>query len=250
MAFQSPSDSLTGSDSGMNGRSEALATIAKLLSTSLLDTEKDREISPVTACARVSVPGLSLKHTKDHGNPSCLSSSQDRQEAEKRAVSLLERPLEELRGTLMLSSNSIAAAKALLQNVYSAFAVLVDSRLHAYAAFLARHALSLEKKQSGKSGESSSKKIATVRGIEEKLTTILSTGAQVDADSIVTRFYVEDEKISFDDGKSTSSPLSFTISMDLTIPRPKGKKESVSVTFATSGTITGTLSIAERPRVV
>ena len=98
-----------------------------------------------------------------------------------------------------------SAAALLQQNLYSSFAVLVDSRLHAYSAFLARHALSLSDE-------------AEAASIREKLSEILVVGSQVAAETMDTRFTTGDGII--DEGSSplSSATLTLHVTLDVSIP--------------------------------
>jgi hypothetical protein len=235
-------------------RSNALVEIASLLSTFHL--EKELELPRVQEfsseiedeCGReimVSCPCLSLHHGKD-GHCGASNHCADRKHAEDHAVCLLARPLkvpkedeeqEEAEPKFIVARS----ARALVQNIYSSFAVLVDSRLHAYTDFLARHALALKsKKYASDAAEESFLNDAAVRGIEEKLAMILATRGQVEADTFVTRFELQTEGMALLDGTKSSAVLNFVVDADFAVPRPHGKKEVVSVSFSTTGTITGT----------
>lgn len=216
-------------------RSDTLAAIARLLSTSHLEKAPEfprhKEFSSMTVVdslqeLTVSCPGLSLHHEKG-GHCGVSDHYADRKHAEDHAVSLLARPLEVHNEEKLNQSGSVLpiarSARALLQNIYASFAVLVDSRLRAYTDFLARHAMTL-----------SSHHGSALQAIEEKLAMILATGAQVEVNTLATKF-------SLCEGTASSSAmLNFGVTMEFAVPRPNGKKEILSISFSTSGKMTGT----------
>jgi hypothetical protein len=230
---------------------DALAEMTGLFSTSLSVKEQEflhaGEMKLVTAEnlreLGVACPSLSLHHGKEvHFGVSGRSTP--RKHAEDHAVNLLSRPLEDLVEMELNETEAMLrifrSARSLLQNVYSSFAVLVDSRLHAYTDFLSRHALTLssKKRRPGVSEENFSH-TAAIEAIEEKLAMIRATGALVEAVNLVTRFELQEEQSSLAEG---AAMLNFVVLMDFEIPRPNGKKAVLSVSFATTGTIAGTYS--------
>lgn len=234
-------------------RSNALFEVASLFSA--FHFEKELEIPHVQEfssvidddCFRelvVSCPCLSLHHEKDTHR--CSSNHcVDRKHAEDHAVCLLARPLkvfredkkQDIAGPKVVVART---ARALVKNIHSSFAVLVDSRLHAYTEFLARHALALtSKKFASDAEEESGINDATVRGLEEKLTMILATGCQIEADTFGMRFELQKECSDLLDCTKSSAMLNFAVEMDFLVPRPHGKKEMVPVSFSTTGKVTG-----------
>lgn len=176
---------------------------------------------------RISTPCLSLKHTKG------LFSSQTRDQAEEYASALLARPLQELLSGEQHES-SFSIGRSLLENVYSSLAVLVDCRLHAYVAFLARRISSAK-------GEDDDVEVNRTRmESESKLVNLIETGTQVSAKRITTHFVVTDhadgDEMSVKD-KTCHSSIRLDVCMDLNVPRYHG----VTVRFSTTGTMEGEL---------
>ena len=170
--------------------------------------------------ASFSCPALSLSH-KEHSN----IDHSNRKHAEDYGVSLLSRPI------VAGSKDTFAEIpNRLMQNIYQSFAVLVDSRLRAYANFLAKHGLSLvDKNSEGADG---------IVQVEEKLETLLKLGGDISAASIATKFEVA-ETIAEADDNVVQLPLQLKVRMNVGIPRPGADKETVPVSFAVPGHITG-----------
>jgi len=216
---------------------EAFNAVAHMLSlTPGSDQEANSHCSEkyhiMTRCVREWVcPSLSLKHSKEERSSSTDPSSSehhghyDRKQAEEHAVILLTRPLKHTTrsSTSTFGSSGIGenAAQLLQQNISASFAILVDSRLHAYSSVLARHALSLPDE---------------VTNVQEKLAEILLVGTRVEVEQVTTQFALSE-------AEDDPSSLTFQVEMDLTIPadRKHSKaKKTISVAFETAGSIHGT----------
>ena len=221
---------------------ERLCDIARILSltpnshsntNSHWDEERHRSVT--RSVHEWVCPGLSLKHGKACSSSDLASSSAsehrycyDRKQAEEHAVELLSRPLQYDTnpvlggiGDVTLRERGDHAAQLLQSNIYSSFAVLMDSRLHAYSTVLARHALSLPEE---------------VPNIQEKLADILLIGTRIEADKMSTQFLLTD-------GKNDHASLTFQVTMELTIPSDRessSKKQTIAVAFETTGSIHGT----------
>jgi len=226
---------LNSSGSSQLNREEALAACLQLLSLSgeadLADSHCNQKNRIMTRSIREwFCPGLSLKHGKEDSATAPSSSSEhhhDRKQAEVHAVSLLARPLKNSNaGGPTVDDDGIGgggfAAEQLQKNLYQSFATLVDSRLHAYSAVLARHALSLPEEAST---------------IQEKLAEILLVGTRVKAEHVSTEF-----RMMTTTGEGSS--ITFQVGMELSIPSDRKNnseaKKIVPVSFETSGTIEGT----------
>ena len=221
---------------------ETLSDIARILSLTP-DSHSDTnshwgERHPcVTRTVREWVcPGLSLKHGKEWSSSDLASSSasdhrycNDRKQAEEHAVDLLSRPLQGHAspvfaggiGNVILGEQGNRVAQLLQSNIYSSFAVLMDSRLHAYSSVLARHAMSMPDE---------------VPNIQEKLAEILLIGTRIEADKMSTLFL----PTAFEKDKAS---LTFQVTMELTIPSDRkgsSKKQTIAVAFETLGSIHGT----------
>jgi len=245
-SLQSPRSSKSCVTAIIMSREEALAAAAQLLSLTRTDHPNSRLAQKLQRTMTRNIrgwvcPGLSLKHDAKEGGGSSSSSNhsshQDREQAEEHAVNLLARPLlvEAAADTTAAAGIGENSARQLQQNLYSSFAVLVDSRLHAYSAFLARHALSLSDE-------------AEAASIREKLAEILLVGSQMAAETMDTRFTTGDG-IYDDDDDEGSSPLSSAtltlhVTLDLSIPSDGSKqskeKKNIPVSFEITGSIQGT----------
>jgi hypothetical protein len=211
--------------------------------------EGQREPGKNNACRnplRFSCPALSLAH-KDHLDMDHSS----RKEAERYAVSLLSRPLlvgeTEHANEVGFPCVGLPEVPAvLLRNIYESFAMLVDSRLRAYATFLARHCDTLAR--SKKKNLHSAAPVVGVFNVEQKLGTLLGLGSRIEASSMRTIFEVaetgadDDEEDKRDEGlqhKSSSLPLRMKAVINLVVPGPSGEVDTLSVTHKTTGVISG-----------
>ena len=118
----------------------------------------------------------------------------------------------------------------------------MNSRLRAYAIFLARHALSLAK------SSKTDKERESVNGLEHKLETMLEIGSQVSSGSGSSDFIVDIEKLSEptavdgdDEVIQVSLPLTMKISVNIALPHVKEAdgNESMKVSFETTGKLCG-----------
>jgi len=243
-SLQSPGSGKSCVTAIIMSREEALAAAAQLLSLTRTDHPNSRLAQKLQRTMTRNIrgwvcPGLSLKHDAKEGGGSSSSSNhsshQDREQAEEHAVNLLARPLlVEAAADTTAAAAGIGenSARQLQQNLYSSFAVLVDSRLHAYSAFLARHALSLSDE-------------AEAASIREKLAEILVVGSQLAAETMDTRFTTGDG-IYDDEGSSplSSATLTLHVTLDLSIPSDGSKqskaKKNIPVSFEITGSIQGT----------
>jgi hypothetical protein len=112
---------------------------------------------------------------------------------EEYASLLLARPLAVGRG------GASAASFRLLENVADSFGTLVDSRLRAYATFLARHGVALARRfKSNAAGEqasgapSSSSSIPDILSLEGKVKSLLLMGESVRASLVTVEFRTEE----------------------------------------------------------
>jgi hypothetical protein len=120
-------------------------------------------------------------------------------------------------------------SQQILENAYQSFTVLIDSRLRAYASFLARHAMAVADEKTNEMGMFS---------VEQKLETLLDVGGKITVSRVSTRFDVAEVE-GVQEGDHYSFPLSFYVEMSLMIPRPLATDEMVSVAFSAPGTIAG-----------
>ena len=155
----------------------------------------------------VEVPSLSLSHTGDH------ASHAGRKQTEEYALSLLRRPLD--------STGSVA--QDLLENIHESFAILVDSRLYAYAGFLARYTSSSKNEHPA---------------IQKKLEVLLASGQEVHSRRVATSFEVIDTEPMMS-GDRVSLPVELHVDMDLSLAYPCEEGEELGVSVVTPGTIEG-----------
>jgi hypothetical protein len=251
--------------------SDAFAVITNLLSTSsereeadLMDDELPTMTSQVKMAEEIVLccPSLSLLHEKEdqHGDSHRYT---DRKVAEEHAVDLLNRPMSLLRAAAALREGTSVvrmfthAARMIRHNMVSSFALLVDSRLHAYTNLLARHAVVLASQRSRMMSTSdaavdeasnwSNYPNATAWAVDEKKWTILSLGAQVEAIALGSLFTVGNKTTTSDmgnDGDVASAMLNFVVTMNLAIPAPNGNRKVIPVSFSAKGNMIGTLFLS------
>ena len=221
--------------------SNNLSGIARLLSTSQKEkATASQEFHSLSMTGdmrelKVICPSLSLHHKKEShcGGPDHCS---DRKHAEDRAVSLLNRPLNIGDDESDEPLQRIARyALAIRQNIYSAFAVLVESRLRAYADLLKRQVLAISFKKHFLQTNGTSASLADI-AIEEWLAIILKNSAQIKTDAVVTRFDLQGVPYAIGN-TTTAAAISFDVALD--IPK-QDHKEAKSISFSTSGKITST----------
>jgi hypothetical protein len=173
-------------------------------------------------------PSFALAHEKGE------SSHNDRNQTKEYALSLLNRPLlwqpETGNATLLLEQFS-KLKYLLLQNVYDSFKILVDSRLHAYATFLARHGLTLVKKHIGHNVDS-------LACLEQKIQVLLQLGEQIEAHCISINFEVVDSDVMEEDDTSNLE-LEIVVKMEIRLPRPGKASQLIPTTIRVSGSIIG-----------
>ncbi|EEC43961.1 predicted protein [Phaeodactylum tricornutum CCAP 1055/1] len=247
----------TGSGEPAVSAEHALSVVGQLLGASFLrEAEKNicscsgsvdrlRECgilpdTPQMSHFSLQCPSISLVHEKhtsvDH---------RTRQTAHDLAIALLSRPVVLRRANYHCSSsmkpqtsqgasNPVFQTDSLpqlsqqiLENAYQSFTVLIDSRLRAYASFLARHAMAVADEKTNEMGMFS---------VEQKLETLLDVGGKITVSRVSTRFDVAEVE-GVQEGDHYSFPLSFYVEMSLMIPRPLATDEMVSVAFSAPGTI-------------
>jgi hypothetical protein len=212
-------------------------------------------------CDFSSFPSLSLEESPGNYHSGVFH---NRRDVESHVESLLARPilLGKQEGSSKNSSegdpedsldeflvdSSQQVPKLMLENFGTSFNTLMNSRLRAYANFLARHALShvrCSKTQDEMEG---------VTSIERKLKTMLGIGHQVSAASIVSEFTADPSKCTEEIAEAqedstqdwtfqASMPLKMSISIDIALPHVEmeGGDETLTVTFETTGKICGKL---------
>jgi hypothetical protein len=211
-------------------------------------------------CDFSSFPSLSLEETPGNYHAGVF---RDRSDVESHVESLLARPI--LLGKPQAEDNKTASdgkgnpeddsldeffansvqevPKLMLGNFCTSFNTLMNSRLRAYANFLARHALSHAR------CSKTDTEIEGVVSIERKLETMMGIGHQVSAASISSDFsielgqYSESPEEDTDEVVQASMPLKMNISINIVLPHVEMEgsegDETVKVTFETSGKIFG-----------
>ncbi|CAB9512477.1 expressed unknown protein [Seminavis robusta] len=200
-------------------------------------------------CDFSSFPSLSLEETTGNHHIGIFSSKGD---VESHVESLLSRPIllgqqpEEPEVSDSLDEFFVehlhAIPQFMLNNFGKSFATLMNSRLRAYATFLARHAVSLAQCSD----------VEGVIGIEHKLETMLGIGSQVatnTTDQASLQFEVDSaraETTSEEDSAQVvvSVPLKAIICVHIALPHVKEDDgdELMKVSFQTNGKICGVFS--------
>lgn len=123
------------------------------------------------------------------------------------------------------------------QNLVLSFSTLVQSRLRAYATFLARHGLSM----AATSRPADDPEDSAV-GVEQKLETLLELGNLVALGDVHMSFTVQREKATAKaDGNEliASMPVSLKASISVLIPTLDGTQDCLTMDLSTSGSIAG-----------
>jgi hypothetical protein len=214
-------------------------------------TESDQDSLDVNFS---SFPSLSLDRSEDEHLDSPTETKRD---VEAHVSALLSRPIlvssaqdvpmteDEEGETMDFVAEKVSEVPSLmLQNLSLSFTTLMNSRLRAYATFLARHGLSLLATSSAPDCETEE---GVVGGVEQKLGTILEIGRLVSSNAIVTAFHATKEgatrKETMEDTSEVSMPLVMDAAIDISLPRPwGGQSEVLTVSLQTVGTITGIFS--------
>lgn len=201
-----------------------------------------------------SFPSLSLARSEDEHLD---SPSETKRDVEAHVSALLSRPIlvssaqdvsltedDEGETTDFVAEKVSDVPSLMLQNCCLSFTTLMNSRLRAYATFLARHGLSLLASSSSRGCEIEED---AAEGVEQKLGTMLDIGRLVSTNAIVTAFHAQKEgaarKNTLDETTEVSIPLVMDAAIDISLPRPwGGQSEVLTVSLQTVGTITGIFS--------
>ena len=159
------------------------------VASGLLMCEEDED------CDFSSFPSLSLVESAGNYHRGIFSS---RGEVESHVESLLSRPIllgkqvdpeEDTESDSLdefVVENFHEVPKLMLSNFCSSFATLMNSRLRAYASFLARHALTLASEHEDEGAH----------GIEQKLEVMLGIGSRITVSSSSSTFLVDKNSLS------------------------------------------------------
>lgn len=211
--------------------------------------EESEELS--NGCDFSSFPSLSLKKSSgDVEDSHDLFPHKDGLAAH--VASLLSRPIlvsndqekrcepedEDEDGLSEFVEDSISKVPRLMQqNLVLSFSTLVQSRIRAYATFLARHGLSLaatsEPRQDVEDG---------VVGVEQKLEMLLELGNLVALGDVQTSFLGQPKEANItadEEELKADMPLSLEASISVIIPTVEGAPEYITMTLTTSGSIAG-----------
>lgn len=200
-------------------------------------------------CDFSSFPSLSLVESPGNYHRGIFTS---RGEVESHVESLLSRPI--LLGKQVDSAedqesdsldefvveNFEEVPELMLSNFCSSFSTLMNSRLRAYASFLARHALTLASEHDDEGAS----------GIEQKLEAMLGIGSQIIVSSSSSQLVVGEtplpqqkpEQADPDDGMTCHElPMEMKICIDISLPHARQGDGNVSMTtsFQASGKICG-----------
>lgn len=123
------------------------------------------------------------------------------------------------------------------QNLTTAFSALVQSRLRAYATFLARHGLAM-----AECSETAHELEEGVVGIEQKLEMMRQLGSLVCLEDSETSFHAVKEGLvseEEEEDRKIALPLRMIASYNILIPTIEGEAERLKISFETLGSITG-----------
>lgn len=212
--------------------------------------EESEEMS--NGCDFSSFPSLSLQKKSSGGIEDAHDLFPHKDGIEAHVASLLSRPIlvsndqekrcetedEDEDGVSEFVEDSIATVPRLMQqNLVLSFSTLVQSRIRAYATFLARHGLSLaatsEPRQDVEDG---------VVGVEQKLEMLLELGNLVALGDVQTSFLGQPQEVNIttDEGElKANMPLNLKASISVIIPTVEGTPEYITMILNTSGSIAG-----------
>lgn len=215
-------------------------------STNLLVWQDEEE------CDFSSFPSLSLEESPGNYHTGNFA---NRGDVESHVESLLSRPIllgkQEDEGLTDPESDSLdeyfverleEVPSLMMTNFCGSFSTLMNSRLRAYARFLARHGLSLAK------SSKTDQELGGVVGIEHKLETMLNIGSQVSLSAESSKLTIDPEKLlqevpkdEEDDTVRLSLPLKMHITLDIALPHVKETDgdEHMQVSIETTGVVTG-----------
>jgi len=204
-------------------------------------------------CDFSSFPSLSLEESPGNYHRGIFT---NRGDVESHVESLLSRPiLLGKKGEAMedpeesdsldefFVENFQDVSQTMITNFCASFSKLLNSRLRAYASFLARHALTLASEHDDEG----------VVGIEQKLETMQAIGSHIEVSALSCEYQVlttnqlrETRNATEDDTQDSqnfqeSLPVKMTIAILISIPhaRHDDGTESMTASFESSGTICG-----------
>ena len=207
-------------------------------------------------CDFSSFPSLSLEESPGNYHTGIFTSRGD---VESHVESLLSRPIllgkQDDENKTDPESDSLdeffvehleEIPKQMLSNFCNSFSTLMNSRLRAYATFLARHGLSIAR------CSKTTQELEGVVGIEHKLETMLGIGSQISVRSKSSELTIDQDGVPHglspvedDEGLNLSLPLKMQIFVEIALPHVKegDGNECMKVSFDTSGKICGKLTI-------
>ncbi|CAB9503349.1 expressed unknown protein [Seminavis robusta] len=207
-----------------------------------------------TACDFSSFPSLSLQKKDDNDQSESSSSSEalfhhSKGEVEAHVARLLSRPIlvandqdrvcEEDEDEESFIAGSIEhVPQQMQQNLVLSFSTLVQSRLRAYATFLARHGLSV-----AACSDTVDEVEEGVLGVEQKLETLIGLGQTVssgDVEILCTAHPgLAETQGDGEEDLQVTMPLSMQGSISVFIPTLDGGSKRLDLKIQTSGSITG-----------
>jgi hypothetical protein len=240
---------------------DALIAIINLLST---NSPHDDDTVPMTPEFKffsedllMQCPGLLLHSEKgDPNNHDHNHHYTNRKQAKDHAINLLNRPLT-VPDSVVSCQRISRATRILIQNVFTSFALLVDSRLHAYTDLLTRHAIVLTSmdaslvQQQPPNAEDNARYVnspmsnfemeAKVSVINAKKFMMQLKCAKTEARALTTHVQIVDNNESTSllhqdqNGYVLKTSIIYTFAMDLCIPESEGKIKVVPISFSTEG---------------
>ena len=204
-------------------------------------------------CDFSSFPSLSLEETPGNYHTGVFMSRRD---VESHIESLLSRPIllgpqpadEPVGDSLdeFFVERLEDVPKVMMANFATSFSTLMNSRLRAYATFLARHAISIAQ---------CSEEMDRVVGIERKLETMLAIGSQVCATRVSSSFEIDPkgaQTVEGDEGEASqvAVPLKANLCVYIQLPHVKEAdgNELMNVSLHVNGRLSGKYSSALPPR--
>ena len=178
-------------------------------------------------------PGLSLRH---FGHLNIGKSS--RVQAEHESAALLARPITvQIDPSHEADDSSISIEdlpRALMNNIYESFAILVDSRLRVYSKIFLRHLASLVAKQADAFG---------ILQMGQKLETLHDIGGQITAVSVKVDAELDNTDVDEVSPGVFKQAFRLDAVMELDVPSPTGPSRTFAVRQNARGYLTGMFSV-------
>jgi len=212
--------------------------------------EEPEEMS--SGCDFSSFPSLSLKKKKTSESADADNLFPHKEGIEAHVASLLSRPIlvsndqekrceaedeDEDEVSEFVEDRIARVPRLMQQNLVLSFSTLVQSRIRAYAIFLARHGLSL-----AATSEPNKDVEDGVVGVKQKLETLLELGNLVALGDVQTSFLGQPQEAgitSDEEELKAVMPLNLKASISVLIPTAEGRPEYITMMLTTSGSVAG-----------